>query len=279
MAGDWIKVELTTPDKPEVVLMAVALKIDQDAVVGKLFRLWAWADQNSIDGQGVTVTRAFIDRLAARKGFAKAMITVGWLAGADGNLTFPNFTRHNGTSAKARAEVNRRAQNHRERHAKGTVNVTPGPLPAPAKSNTQRVTGITPNALRKPLPEGEKRRERERAEYSSDVPSEGESLLCSEAAEGPSPGRNPSLQEAMAFAPQAGIDPHVAEVWWHDCDSRGLSATGRFLDKSGHEIRHWPSALTSFGRRWQDNERSRGPSRGTPAPGEFTLSTQANNGF
>ena len=38
MAGDWIKVEHTTPDKPEVVKLADMIGIDQDAVVGKLLR-------------------------------------------------------------------------------------------------------------------------------------------------------------------------------------------------------------------------------------------------
>ena len=120
MAGDWIKVELNTPDQPEVVRMADILGIDQDTVFGKLFRIWAWADQNSIDGQGMMVNEAFIDRLVSWPGFGTAMKMAGWLTGKDGNLTFPNFTRHNGTSAKARAETNRRVSNHRKIQAKDT---------------------------------------------------------------------------------------------------------------------------------------------------------------
>jgi hypothetical protein len=38
--------------------------------------------------------------------------------------------------------------------------------------------------------------------------------------------------------------------------SGGPSATG-IVCKSGREIRHWPSALTSFRRRWESNERWR----------------------
>ena len=63
MAGDWIKVEHTTPDKPEVVKLAGILGIDQDAVVGKLLRLWIWADQQSVSGNAITVTNSFLDRL------------------------------------------------------------------------------------------------------------------------------------------------------------------------------------------------------------------------
>lgn len=117
MAGDWIKIELTTPDKPEVVQMAAALRIDQDAVVGKLIRIWAWADQNSVDGANMAVTGAFVDRLTSRRGFAMALRNVGWLTGTDGSLTFCNFDRHNGSTAKARVVDNRKKKNQRERDA------------------------------------------------------------------------------------------------------------------------------------------------------------------
>jgi 5-methylcytosine-specific restriction endonuclease McrA len=129
MAGDWIKIEHTTTDKPEVIKMAAILKIDQDAVTGKLLRLWIWADQNSVDGADVMVTHAFIDRLTDRKGFAAAMVSVGWLSGEDGELRLPNFERHNGKTAKSRSETARRVAGYRARNpeAKETI---PRPLRA-----------------------------------------------------------------------------------------------------------------------------------------------------
>lgn len=143
MAGDWIKMEHTTPDKPEVVRMAAHLGIDQDAVVGKLARVWIWADQNSLDGNALTVTDAFLDRVTACPGFAGALREVGWLSGRQGLLTIPNFDRHNGQTAKARAVTNRRVSRHR----------------AKSESNAASVTHVTPMTLQKPLPE--KRREEE----------------------------------------------------------------------------------------------------------------------
>jgi DNA replication protein DnaT len=50
MAGEWIKIQTVTPDKPEVFVIADRLGIDPDAVVGKLVRLWIWADQQTTDG-------------------------------------------------------------------------------------------------------------------------------------------------------------------------------------------------------------------------------------
>lgn len=154
MAGDWIKFDVTTPDKPEVVRMAAALGIDQDAVVGKLLRVWAWADQNTITCNGesnaVTVTSSFLDRLTFCAGFAEAMKSVGWLVGGEGEFTFPNFDRHNGKTAKDRALTNRRVAKNRVGNA---------------KSNAASVTSVTEPSLEKPLPE--KRREDKEQEISA----------------------------------------------------------------------------------------------------------------
>ena len=107
MAGDWIKVETTTPDKPEVFRIAEALNIDPDAALGKLIRVWVWADQQTYDGNAesnaTSVTRSLLDRLTGVTGFASAMEAVGWLAVTDEGLIFPRFQDHNGQSAKRRA--------------------------------------------------------------------------------------------------------------------------------------------------------------------------------
>lgn len=113
MADNWIKVEDTLPDKPEVVQMAMELKIDQDSVAGKLLRIWGWADRNAINGTLIPVTCEFIDRTTHCPRFSEAMRRVGWLVGDDGALTFPRFERHNGQDAKKRAETNRRVSSSR----------------------------------------------------------------------------------------------------------------------------------------------------------------------
>lgn len=141
MAGDWIKVETTTPDKPEVIAIAEMLGIDQDAVVGKLIRIWLWADQQTFDGNaggnGVSVTFAFLDRCTFVPGFGSALEKVGWLARRpDGTLTFPNFDRHNGTTAKSRALTAKRVAKHKKGNATGN-----------ATGNAPGVTSAHPSAL------------------------------------------------------------------------------------------------------------------------------------
>ena len=113
MAGDWIKLECTTPDKPEIVQMAQQLGIDQDAVVGKCLRVWIWADQQSTSGNALSVTESFLDRITYCNGFAEAMKRAGWLS-TDGNkLELPNFGRHNGQTAKTRALTGKRVEKSR----------------------------------------------------------------------------------------------------------------------------------------------------------------------
>ncbi|WP_246769585.1 hypothetical protein [Escherichia sp. E2593] len=115
MASSWIKVEVITPDKPEIFQIAELLNIDPDAVLGKLVRIWAWADQQTIDGNAGSVTKGVFDRIAFITGFADALISVGWLAYQEGKLILPNFERHNGESSKKRALTNRRVAELRKR--------------------------------------------------------------------------------------------------------------------------------------------------------------------
>lgn len=46
----WIEAHDTLPDHPKVLRAAKALRLDSDALVGKLLRLWTWALSNREDG-------------------------------------------------------------------------------------------------------------------------------------------------------------------------------------------------------------------------------------
>ena len=113
MAGDWIKLQKDTPDKPEVLAIAARMNLDPDAVVGKLVRIWSWFDTHTIDGNANSVTFALLDRLAGVTGFAEQMTFVGWLDQKGHLLTLPNFKYHNGETAKKRALGKNRQNKHR----------------------------------------------------------------------------------------------------------------------------------------------------------------------
>ncbi|MBU9812350.1 hypothetical protein J1785_21795 [Rahnella sp. SL6] len=150
MASSWIKIEVITPDKPEIFQMAEILNIDPDAVLGKMIRVWAWADQQTIDGNAkgnaASVTRSVLDRVTCVSGFANALIDVGWLAEMDGRLFFPNHERHNGETSKKRALTNRRVAKSRDE--KRTSN---------AECNASSVT----DTYQKALPEEEEEEDKE----------------------------------------------------------------------------------------------------------------------
>lgn len=141
MAGDWIKIESATPNKPEVDLIAEILGVSVNEVIGGLVRLWIWADQQTINGNAPSVTKNAIDRHSGVTGLADAMISdrVGWLVETDsGGFLFPNFDRHNGQTAKTRGLTAKRVAECKKR-----------------SSNAPSVTSA--------LPREEKRREEKRS--------------------------------------------------------------------------------------------------------------------
>ncbi|EMY3087612.1 DNA replication domain protein [Raoultella ornithinolytica] len=124
MAGDWIKIEIATSQKIEVFQLAEILDLDVDTVLGKLMRLWCWADVNTINGHAKSVTKKLLDRVVACDGFATALLDerVGWLEeDENGNLRLPNFDRHNGKGAKKRATDAERQANKRAKDVKQNV--------------------------------------------------------------------------------------------------------------------------------------------------------------
>ena len=105
-----MKVEKVTPRKPEILEMASILKLNPDEVFGKLFRLWAWADDHTEDGNARGVSFLTVDNEMGVTGFSKAMVKVGWLDRSGTSLRFVNFCRHNGKTGKTRALTARRAK-------------------------------------------------------------------------------------------------------------------------------------------------------------------------
>lgn len=140
MAGDWIKLQHSVFEAPEVLTIADTLEMPPAHVVGCLARIWSWADQQSENGNALSVTKVTLDRLCGVAGFAEAMLSTGWLAGNDRNLSFPNFERHNGNTAKKRALTAKRVSEHKKR--KGNAEVTQPALPREEK---RRVSPPTPS--------------------------------------------------------------------------------------------------------------------------------------
>jgi hypothetical protein len=140
MAGDWIKVQKDTPDKPEVLAIASRIGIDPDAVVGKLIRIWSWFDTHTTNGNARSVTFSFLDRLTGVTGFAEQVALVGWLEQHGHELVLPNFSNHNGETAKKRAQGKNRTEKHRSNAESNAPSVT---KTSPEKRREEKIISVS----------------------------------------------------------------------------------------------------------------------------------------
>lgn len=139
MAGEWLKLECSTPDKPEVFAITASMGWDDpDMTVGKLFRVWRWFDQQTVSGNAPGVTCLLLDRIAGATGFAQAMEKAGWLIVSDTGLQLPNFEKHNGSTAKNRAQTAKRVAEHRATTGCNANTVTETVTPPLAREEKRR---------------------------------------------------------------------------------------------------------------------------------------------
>lgn len=135
MSGDWIKVEVDLPEKPEVWQIAGITGLDADSVVGKLIKVWRWFDSHTESGNAVGVTYPLVDHVAGVTGFADAMAFCGWLEQCGACMSLPNFERHNGKTAKNRALTAKRVAKFKEEsNVKGNAIIVTTALPKEEKS-------------------------------------------------------------------------------------------------------------------------------------------------
>lgn len=157
MAGEWIKWTKGLARKPEVMQIAHRLGLSRHAAAGLLMEVWEWADDNvvvqELSGSEPDTTAGSVrlgeqslqlfDATFGVSGLADAMTAVGWIVIRSGSLTFPNFARHNGKSAKARALDSSRKRAER----------------AGAPNGVREMSGFKPDKSRT---RGEERREEEK---------------------------------------------------------------------------------------------------------------------
>ncbi len=121
----WIKMRTDLAEDPATIMVAAKTGLDEFAVVGRLHRLWSWADSQTSDGRIANVNGEWIDRCLQAPGFAAALVDAKWLSITTRGVRFPNFERHNGQSGKARAANTRRQQVLRSGRAAGATEARP----------------------------------------------------------------------------------------------------------------------------------------------------------
>lgn len=74
-------------EDPIVISIAARLNVDEFSVVGRLHRIWSWADRHLADGLALGITTDWIDHFVRLEGFSIALLETGWLVKIEkGNL-------------------------------------------------------------------------------------------------------------------------------------------------------------------------------------------------
>lgn len=113
MAGDWIKMRIDLQTHPKVVRILSATESDKFRVIGGLHAVWCVFDTHTQDGVLDGYTAKTLDHIIGWDGFSVAMIDVGWLEETPQGLVMPEFSEHNGKSAKRRGEDQKRKRETR----------------------------------------------------------------------------------------------------------------------------------------------------------------------
>lgn len=116
MAGEWMKVEKVTPDKPEIAILARKLGVSIGDAFMAWFRVYAWADGMTCPGLVPNLSLTEVDQLAhapPRTAEHLASKEIGWMRAGPEGVHFSKWDRHNGKSAKARALESEKKRNQR----------------------------------------------------------------------------------------------------------------------------------------------------------------------
>lgn len=164
MAGDWIPMRIGIEADPAVLRIAATTKLDVYGVVGRLQKLWGWANANLTDGTAAGVNFTLLDCIVGVPGFCSAMSSAGWLIEDESGVSFPKFEAWNSQSAKQRALTRNRVATHAAKaNAKPNARANGKPN---AKANAKPNAQLTLDALGKE----EKRREEKGKIVPSELP-------------------------------------------------------------------------------------------------------------
>lgn len=112
MAGDWLKMTHALPEKPEVLAIAGRTGLSRFEVVGRLFILWRWFDNNTVDGNALGVTSVTLNECLfgyqSDTNFVSAVVSAHWLTENDDGIGVVKFDEHISESAKTRAQTAKR---------------------------------------------------------------------------------------------------------------------------------------------------------------------------
>ena len=253
MAGDWIKIRTELISGLDVIAIGVATGLDEYQVVGRLVKLWGWANHNTSDGHLRKMTPELLDRHVSHQGFASALMDVGWLVQSGEGVTIPNWQKHNGSGAKARAESAARQAASRSRHGRVT------------KSCDRSVTPVT-DSCDKSVTREEKRREEKKREEPKPKTGAAPPLVL------------PAVLDTPEFrAAWLDYEANRKEAGHAKLTTRGREAKFKDLADWGHDVAV-QSIRESIANGWQGIFKPKGNANGRSNQRDSGAGQQATNG-
>lgn len=164
MAGDWIKMNTGLARDMTVKRIARTLKLDVYATIGRLHAFWSWVDEQTEDGFVAWCTPEDVDDLVQFPGFAQTLEDVKWLVITEDGISIPKFEKHNGESAKSRAEERERKRLQRLQDKAAEL-----PLLVPQTSGQIPDKSVTREEKRREEDINDSAREREGSAISREV--------------------------------------------------------------------------------------------------------------
>lgn len=133
MAGEWISVDCCLESKPETVEILVATGEPIDVVIGRLVRLWLWAQLNCADGT-IKASPAVLARVAGGdEAFWAAVAESGWIEFDGKNVKIAGWEQRFSQAAKRRLLDSRRKAEARKADKNPQSSATsPAPVRKPS---------------------------------------------------------------------------------------------------------------------------------------------------
>ena len=110
----WIKVNCSLRTSPKLLTLASRLSVTPVTVLGAVCHAWMFADEHA-DDSGLVPHFNFeaFDTLVGVPGLGDAMSSIGWLEDTGDGLQFVEYAEHNGSTAKTRANAQKRQSKKR----------------------------------------------------------------------------------------------------------------------------------------------------------------------
>lgn len=241
--ANWIKVLNTLPRCKAIYALMRALHCKRHAAIGLAVDWLCWLDVNSTNGETGMLDDEISDVLGWQ-GAAEALSAVGWVSHDEqGYVVAVDFDKHNGETAKKRAEDAERQRKSRGKrdacHGKSVTDVTaetrpdkirediengsPGGEPKEAAGRDKVAQAMSPDA--EPAPKGRGARP-ESAEVVKAYLAQVSNTL---------PFLNPQDRDKAA---QAFFD-EMESVGW--------------IDKQGRNVWNWQAAARRFAAKWAEH--------------------------